>query len=199
MSPTGAFKVEIPLTPGMGGKISDNANVVIFLDPVNLYVTIAAQPMDATQRWELSNRQTKDYLVYFFSTYVLPGFRQQFKDTEVENSAIFMPGVEDGAMLAYVLIPDGSMFSHLVARIDPNAKIRSAKRGNLLFVKNGYIFVLSMEMAERVTEGTAYGLTAAQENEQLRERLLGVLHRMHFAKPPEAAPAATRAAPVPAK
>jgi hypothetical protein len=190
VSPTGAFKVAVPLTPGMGGSITDNANVVIFQDPVNLYVTIAAQPMDATQRWELSNRQTKDYLVYFFSTFVVPVFRQQFKDAVVENSATFLPRLEDGALIAYVLVPNGSMFSHQLVRIDPEAKVRPAKRGNLLFVKNGTIFVLSMELAERVTEGTAYTLTTEQENELLRERLLGMLHKIQFPKAPDAAPPA---------
>ena len=81
------------------------------------------------------------------------------------------------------------MFSSQNAVIDPNFKPRPAKRANLLFVKNGLIFVLSAELAERVTEGTAYTMTPDEENTSLRERLMDIVNTMQFAKSPDASPA----------
>jgi hypothetical protein len=40
-----------------------------------------------------------------------------------------------------------------------------AKRGNQLFVKNGHIFVISIELTERVLERTTYKKTAAEEDD----------------------------------
>jgi len=58
-----------------------------------------------------------------------------------------------------------------------------AKRGNVLFVKYGYIFVMSTELAERVLERTTYHKTTAEEDKLLRERLLDLLTKMDFTKP----------------
>jgi hypothetical protein len=188
VSPTGAFRVKIPVSPDLGGIITDTANVVTFSDHLTTHTSIAAWPMDTTQRWELSTRGPKDYLAYFFTTYVLADFKQNFKDTHVENEALFMPTVVDGALIAYVLIPGGSMFSSQNLVIDPTAKPREAKRANLLFVKNGLIYVLSTELAERITEGSAYTMSQEEENSTLRERLLDVVHGMQFLKAPAAGP-----------
>ena len=64
-----------------------------------------------------------------------------------------------------------------------------AKRGNLVFVKNAHICVVSVELAERVIEGKAYNKTTAQEDEILRTRLNDVMSKIQFAKPPAATPA----------
>jgi hypothetical protein len=109
----------------------------------------------------------------------------------VENEALFMPTVVDGALIAYVLIPGGSMFSSQSFIIDPTFKPREAKRANLLFLKNGLIYVVSSELAERITEGSAYTMTREDENSALRERLMDVVHGMQFLK--------ASAAPVSAK
>jgi hypothetical protein len=182
VSPTGAFRVKIPVSEDLGGIISDTANVVTFSDHLTTHISIAAWPMDTTQRWELSTRGTRDYLAYFFNTYVLPDFKQTFPATHVENEALFMPTAVDGALIAYVLIPGGSMFSGQSFIIDPTFKPREAKRANLLFVKNGLIYVVSSELAERITEGSAYTMTREDENSTLRERLLDIVHGMQFLK-----------------
>src|SRR5437764_450089 len=70
ISPTGQFKVTIPVLPELGGDVTDTPNVVTFQDDFNLHVSIAAFQQDATQRWEMSTRGLKDYLIYFFSNYV---------------------------------------------------------------------------------------------------------------------------------
>jgi hypothetical protein len=184
VSPTGAFRVKIPVSRELGGAITDTANVVTFSDSFTTHISIASWPLDTTQRWELSTRGGKDYLVYFFTTYVLSDFQHSYKNTHAENNAVFMPSVLDGALIAYVLIPGGSMFASESPGIDPNFKPREAKRANLLFVKNGSIYVLSTELAERITEGSAYTMTTEEENTALRERLLDVVHGMQFSPAP---------------
>ena len=59
-----------------------------------------------------------------------------------------------------------------------------AKRGNLLFVKNGFTYVISSELSERVTEGTSYKKTPAEEDQILRTRLIGIVKKMQFPTPP---------------
>ncbi|MCX6942583.1 MAG: hypothetical protein NTX09_17950 [Verrucomicrobia bacterium] len=183
VSPTGVFKVTIPVLPELGGEISDTPNVVTFQDAFNVHISIAAFSQDATQRWENSTRGTKDYLIYFFSNFV------PFQGVQIE-SAKFIPGTLEGSLITYILIPAGSMFANKVAQLDNSDRIAIAKRGNLLFVKNGHIFVISVELAERVIEGRTYTKTTAEEDEILRQRLIDVVDKIQFAKLPGATPAA---------
>ena len=60
VSPTGQFRVQIPVLPELGGDVSDTPNVVTFQDDFNVYISIAAFQQDATQRWENSTRGAKD-------------------------------------------------------------------------------------------------------------------------------------------
>jgi hypothetical protein len=168
----GAYRIEIPVLPELGGIITDTRDVVTFEDAYSTHVTIAAFPQDPTQRWQLSTRGPKDYLLYFFTDFVLKDFRNAFKDVKVESTGRYMPGVLDGAFIAYILLPGGSMFTSRLQVVDPNWKPPVAKRGNLLFVKHGFIFVISTEMAERVTEGRAYDKTSDEEDAILRDRLV---------------------------
>lgn len=187
VSPTGQFKVAIPVLPELGGDITDTPNVVTFQDDFNVHVTIAAFPQDATQRWELSTRGLKDYLVYFFSNFILADFKQNFDGVQIE-SAKFLPGTLEGALLTYILVPGGTMFADRVPQIGLGDRVPIAKRGNLLFVRNGHIFVISTEFAERVIEGRAYTRTTAEEDEILRNRLTDIAGKIQFAKPAATAP-----------
>lgn len=187
VSPTGIFKVAIPVLAELGGEITDTPNVVTFQDDFNVHVSIAAFPQDATQRWENSTRGTKDYLVYFFSNVVLRDFRQTFQGVTME-SAKFLPSFLDGSLLTYFLVPGGTMFRERVPLLSPD-QLPPAKRGNLLFVRNTHVFVVSIELAERVIEGRLYAKTTAEEDEILRNRLYDIVSKMTFAKPPSAEPA----------
>jgi hypothetical protein len=188
VSPTGAFKVTIPVMPELGGDISDTPNVVTFQDDYNVHVSIAAFPQDATQRWELSTRGIKDYLSYFFMNHVIVDFKQNYQGVQIEN-ATFNATTMGGALTTFILIPGGSMFMDRVLQLNPNDPPPVAKRGNLVFVKNGYIYVISTELAERVTQGTAYKKTKAEEDQLLRQRLDDVVSKMQFLKPADAKPA----------
>jgi hypothetical protein len=182
VSPTGIFKVVIPVLPELGGDITDTPNVVTFQDDFNVHVSIAAFPQDATQRWELSTRGPKDYLIYFFSNFVLSDFKQTFDGVQIE-SAKFVPGMLEGSLLTYLLVPGGTMFGHRVPQLSAD-RIPVAKRGNLLFVRHGHIFVLSIELAERVIEGRSYKKTTEEEDEILRNRLTDIVNKITFSVQP---------------
>jgi hypothetical protein len=180
-SPTGAFKVVIPVLPALGGVVHDTSNVVTFRDSFGLQISVAAFPHDATQRWEFSTRGTKDYLIYFFGAYVLPDFKRFSPGTRIE-SAGYSVDLLDGALFTYILLPGGSMFATKPLFTD-ETEPPVAKRGNLVFVKNGFTFVISTELSERVTEGSKYHKTEAEENLILRTRLVDVVKKMEFTKP----------------
>ena len=182
ISPTGLFKVVIPVLPELGGEITDTPNVVTFQDDFNVHVSIAAFPQDATQRWEFSTRGAKDYLIYFFSNFVLADFKQTFAGVQIE-SAKFVPGTMEGSLLTSLLIRGGTMFADRVPAIG-GGSVPVAKRGNLLFVRGGHVFVLSTELAERAIEGKSFGKTTEEEDEILRNRLLDILSKITFAKLP---------------
>lgn len=199
ISPTGIFKVTIPVLPELGGEVTDTPNVVTFEDDFNTHVSIAAFPQDATQRWEMSTRGMRDYLIYFFSNYVLADFKQAFEGVQIESAKFgALPGIPEGALISYILIPGGSMFRDKIPQMESGDRVPVAKRGNLAFVSNGHILVLSVELAERVIEGRTYKKTTAEEDEILRQRLTDLLGKMQFARPP-AAPSVPAPAAAPKK
>jgi len=191
VSPTGTFSIPIPVLPELGGTVTDTANVVTFEDRFNMHLSIAVFAMNAAQQRELAARGTKEYLIHFFQNFVLPDFQNRFSGTRVEK-AVFLPGVQNGALLAHTLLPGGSMFAKrgLVPRgssLTPGAASDLpqpvAKRGNLLFVQSGSVFVVSTELAERVLEQATYNKTPDQEDEILRQRLLDYVSKMSFTEP----------------
>jgi len=180
-APTGTYRITIPVLPELGGTVSDTGNVVTFEDQFNVHISIATFPQDATQRWELSTRGIKDYLIYFLNEFVIADFQRMIPGVTID-SIDFLPKRFDGALLAYTLLPGGSMFGdHRAFGSDGHPPV--AKRGNLLFVKEGYIYVISTELAERVIEGTAFKKTPEEENQILKDRLFEIVGRMTFMKP----------------
>lgn len=182
IAPGGIYRVTIPVLPELGGTINDTANVVTFQDNFSLIVSIAAFPMDATQRWELSTRGVKDYLGYFMEHFIMSDFRNLFPDARVESMK-FLPEVMRGSLITYTLLPGGSMFGdkHAVMGADDSPPV--AKRGNLIFVRNGMLYIISTELAERVIERSTYKKTPDEENEILRLRLADVLKKIEFSRP----------------
>ena len=183
ISPTGMFRIAIPVLPELGGSINDTANVVTFQDNFNVHVSIGAFPQDATQRWELSTRGLKDYLVYFFDNFIMRDFQQMFAGAQIE-SAIFSPDTMNGGLFTYILLPGGSMFMDKRALISDGDAPPVAKRGNLVFVRDGYVYVISTELAERVIERSSYKKTTADEDAMLRQRLTDIVKKLEFTRPP---------------
>jgi len=181
VSPSGAYKIAIPVLPELGGKIVDTPDVVTFEDDFNVHASIACFKMDATQRWEQETRGRRDYLVWFFGNFVQADFQSRFAGAKVE-SAKFIPAMEGGALLCYNLLPGGTMFANRPS-FSTTEEVFIAKRGNLLFVREGHVYVLSIELAERALERRTYEKTLAEEDELLRKRLLELLGRMTFTNP----------------
>ena len=181
VSPTGAFRMRAPVLPELGGQITDTENVVTFSDDFGTHVSVACFPLDLSQKWELDTRGAKDYLAYFFSTFVLADFQGRFPGSRIET-ALFSPELAGGGLLVHVLLPGGSYFDRTETVA---AEPVTAKRGNLCFVQNGHVYIISTELSERAIQRSAHRLTPEQENEKLRERLLALLGRLTFtaAKP----------------
>jgi hypothetical protein len=186
ISATGVFRMPIPVLPELGGSVFDTDNVVTFGDDFKTHISVAVFAQDTTQRWENETRGRQDYLVNFFSTYVMPDFQQRAPGAKIE-SARFLPGIKDGTLIVYTLLPGGSMFADRISLTGEPDPSLVAKRGNLLFVKNDHVFVVSTELAERVLEHNTYRKTTAEEDELLRTRLLGLQESIELSSPPASA------------
>ena len=181
VSATGAFRVNIPVLPELGGSISDTDNVVTFQDSFTTHQSIACFKMDATQRWEEETRGRKEYLIWFFTNFVQSDFQQRFPGASIE-SAHFLPSLQSGTLLTYNLLPGGSMFA-LKAEVFGKEDSPLAKRGNLVFIQDGFVYVISIELAEKALERSSFNKTIAEEDAILRARLLGFLGKISFTAP----------------
>lgn len=180
LSATGEYKIIAPVLRELGGTITDTENVVTFSDSYNTHISIACFPQDASQRWEYQTTTRREYLLYFFSQFVLADFQQRFPGAAIQ-SARFLPDLHDGALLTYALLPGGSFFedkSKIMAT--PGGVPVQAKRGSLLFVRRGFIYILSVELAERATQRSTYQMTTEQEDTLLSVRLTELVKRLIF-------------------
>jgi len=182
-SATGEFSLPLPVLRELGGTVSDTENVVTFSDRYSTHISIACFPQDALQRWELETRGLRDYLLYFFTDFVLADFDRRFPGSKVE-SARFVPELHNGALITYAELPGGSHFElkdGVLAGAPPRRV--TAKRGTLLFVRNRQIYVLSTELAERATQRSTYESTPEKENALLTARLTELANRLVFPAP----------------
>jgi hypothetical protein len=188
VSATGEFKFPSPVLPELGGAISDTENVVTFSDSFNVHVSIACFPQDASQKWELDTRGRRDYLLYFFTSFVLEDFSRRFPGSRIE-SARYVPELMDGALIAYALLPGGSFFAGKNSVLDtvPVDPV-TAKRGTLLFVRRGHVYVVSTELAERATQRSTYRQSVEKEDAILADRLTTLAGRFIFPAPKTRAP-----------
>lgn len=181
-SATGEFSVPLLVLRELGGTVTDTENVVTFTDSYSTHISIACFPQDALQRWELETRGRRDYLLYFFTEFVLADFAKRFPGSSIE-AARFVPELMEGSIITYSLLPGGSYFEPTTGIAAPAPENRVvAKRGTLLFVRNRYVYVLSTELAERATKRDGYQATAEQENAQLTSRLTELVSRLAFRK-----------------
>jgi hypothetical protein len=124
----------------------------------------------------------------------MPDFKQRVMGVQVE-SVEFMPKKIDGVLCVYLLLPGGSMFMNRASPLAANDQPPVAKRGNFVFVRDGDVYVISTELAERVTEGSAYQKTPTEENQLLRQRFDDLLTKIQFLKDAKSAPATSNPAP----
>ena len=180
VSATGEFKVPVLVLPELGGTVTDTENVVTFHDDYNVHISIACFAQDAAQKWEWDTRGPRDYLLYFFTEFVLTDFQRRFPGSKIE-SARFLPELQDGALIAYSLLPGGSFFEdkNYVLSAPPVDPV-TAKRGTMLFVRNRHIYILSTELAERATQRSTYKQTTEKEDTLLADRLVALAGRLTF-------------------
>lgn len=189
VSPTGAFRMTIPVMLDFGGDINDSQFVVSFQDLYGTHASIGCFPFDEKMRAEETTRGRKEFLVWFFQNYIQSDFMRSIPGTTAETSARYVSGTQGGALLTNLLLPDGSVFSERVF-IFPPKTAPVAKRGNLIFVREGFVYVISTELAERLFEYSTYSKTATEEDEILRKHLFELLAKMTFTRETKA-PAAT--------
>lgn len=184
-SATGAFRVRIPVLEILGGRILDTPNVVTFEDDFTTRMSIACFPLDLPQKWELESRGRQAYLNYFLNTFVLPDYTRRFPGTTVEASR-FLPSQYEGTLAVFALLPGGSFFNgyNELDPDNPTLPPAVAKRGMLLFVHRGHAYVLTTELAERVTQPSTFRLKPDEENDLLTQRLLELAGRLVFAPAP---------------
>jgi hypothetical protein len=183
-SPTGVFQMRVPVLPQLGGTITDTPNVVTFDDDFTTHTSVGAFPLSRELKWEYDTRGTRDFLIYFFTSFVMPDFVSRYPGSSMEDNGLFLPKFQDGSMLIFTLLPGGSFFAQRATLFGSPAAL-VAKRGNLLFVKYNHVFVISVELAERVLEHSIYHKTPEEEDQILRKRLTDVVARMQFIKPAE--------------
>lgn len=188
VSATGEFSLPLPVLRELGGTITDTENVVTFTDSYNTHISIACFPQDALQRWELDTRGRREYLLYFFTDFVLADFARRFPGSAIE-SARFVPELLDGALITYAVLPGGSHFELPPGQLGttPPPPV-TAKRGTLLFTRNRHVYVLSTELAERATQRSTYESTPEKENAQLTTRLTELANRLVFTAPKPRSP-----------
>lgn len=178
----GRFRMTVPVLAELGGRIFDTENVVTFTDEVSTHVSVAVFPLDLSNKWELETRGVKDFLAYFYAEHVLSNFARRFEGVATERS-VFTPDLKGGALFAFTLLPGGSAFQGRATLIEPAGPPPAAKRGTMLFLENGCIFILSSELAERVTQRSAFQKSADEENEILRNRLIALAGRLQIPSP----------------
>lgn len=180
ISATGEFSLPLPVLRELGGTVSDTENVVTFSDSYSTHISIACFLQDALQRWELETRGRRDYLLYFFTDFVLADFDRRFPGSKIE-SARFVPELHDGALITYAELPGGSHFEPKDGVLGPAPANRvTAKRGTLLFVRNRHVYILSTELAERTMQRSTYESTPEKENTLLTTRLTELANRLVF-------------------
>ena len=185
VAPGSIYTVKVPVLPELGGEITDTENVVTFDDNVSTHISLASFPLDMSQRWDLGEKGVRDYLTYFYLTFVLKDFQTRYPGSKAE-ATLFAPELMAGALLGFSLLPGGSAFANQLANgVVPDEIPPVAKRGNLLFIRADRIYILSIELAERVTQKKFFQKTPEEENVILRDRLIQFVGRIQFpaAKP----------------
>jgi hypothetical protein len=181
-SPTGLYKVKIPVLPQLGGTVSDTLNFVTFDDDYKIHINIGAFPLSRELKTDFETKGTKDFLIYFFTNLVMPDYARSFPGAKMEQNAVFLGKYQDGSILIFTLLPGGSSFDRRV-RLAGFTGPAVAKRGNLSFLKNGHVFIISTELAERVLEGSTFKKSAEEEDAILRQRLMDIVAKMEFFPP----------------
>ena len=188
-APGGYYRIAVPVLPELGGEAEDTAAITTFRDDYGTHIVIACLPFEPAFRAEYEKRGRKEFLAWFFAQHVQPEFQKSFPGTTAE-SAKYISSIQDGSLLVMNLIPGGTAFGDALF-LKEGETVPLAKRGSLLFVKNDRIFILTLELYERIIYHDTFKKTPAEEDALLRKRITDVLAKMTFPTPATTTPAAT--------
>ena len=188
-APGDVYSVAVPVFHGTDAVIMDTPEIVVFKDKVSTLLTIAAFKMPDIAKLQFEGMGPREYLIAFVRDNILRDYRHEFPESTIE-SARFLPDIFAGAMVSFTLMPGGSAFA-APAPASPLAPAPVAKRGHIVFVRNGYIYVVAIELAERVTQPATYKLTKPEEDRLLFDRLVTVLAALRYG--PDVKPSAVTA------
>jgi len=177
-APGDVYSVAVPVFHGADAVIMDTPEIVVFKDKVSTLLTIAAFKMPDIAKLQFEGMEPREYLITFFRDNILRDYRHEFPESTIE-SARFLPDIFAGAMVSFTLMPGGSAFA-APSPASPLAPAPVAKRGHLVFVRNGYIYVVAIELAERVTQPATYKLTKPEEDRLLFDQLVTVLGALRY-------------------
>ena len=181
LSPSGEYSITLPMQIETGGSLVDTPEVVTLQNELGLHASIACFGLNLSLKRQDENLGRRDFLAGFFRSQVQPQFTQRFKGSTIE-SARFAPDLFGGALFVYNLLPGGSMFGDR-APVGEDGAPPVAKRGNLLFLHNNHIYVLSMELADKVLDPAGFTLNIEEQDALLQKRLIGLVGRMNFRIP----------------
>jgi hypothetical protein len=198
-APGGHYRVAIPVLPELGGTIEDSPIVTDFRDAYGTHILIANVPLDAAMRAELEKSDRKEFLTRFYAQQGLADYQRTYPGSKLE-AARYLPKLNDGTLFATVLVPGGSIFRELLFLKEGETEPVS-KRGSLLFIHNNRVFMITVDLYERMLKRDTFKKTPEEEDAILRDRLIDFLRKMNFptlaTNPPASAtaPAPTPAAP----
>ncbi len=178
LPPSETYSITLPVQPEFGGSVTDTADVVTFQDEFTLHASIACFRMDSAQEREDQTRGRRDYLVWFYRQQVHSQFKRRFPGASID-SARFIPEMLGGSLLVYSRLPGGSMFKVLLGS-SLSESTTEACRGNMLFVQDNHLFVVSVELAKLLLDPEAMALSPEGKQELLRKQLLDIVGRITF-------------------
>lgn len=176
-SPSGIFKLPVPVLPELGGRVSDDTLFVHFMDSFTTHITVGVIEMDATFRWEHSIMEPKEFLLNVFNKIVMPQFKAACPTTKADTVLLY-PKLKKGALYVGTLHPGNTQFMDRIAFFGKDDNIPTGRRGTLLFSEGEYLFIISSELGERATERSMHTMSDQEENDLLRKRLLKLLKSM---------------------
>ncbi len=180
VAPSGSYSISLPVQIELGGTVTDTAEVVTFQDDFRIHASVACFRLGSSQERERQTRGLRDYLVWFFRQHVQTQFDRRFPGATIDE-ARYLPEVLGGALIVYNSLPNGSMFMKQMALPDAGARPPPARRGNILFIEQKHLYVVSLELAKLQAEATSSPLVSAEEQREiLREELLGMVGRITF-------------------
>jgi len=197
ISPGGFYRIQIPVLAELDGTVQDTAVTATFRDPYGVHISIGCLPLNAEYSAELEKRGRKDFLSWLFSQQVQPEYVKAFPGTKAE-SAKYLSTTQDGALLVMNLLPGGSAFRDRIILVE-GEPLPVAKRGSLVFLNQGRIFIITTELYERVLKRDTFKKTPDEEDAILRKRLMDLLAKMTFPATVSSTPSPVApAAPTPA-